>query len=107
MGMVDFFCNRHMVPGICTGTVPTFTRRLLELVEVKGNQSMVYHLQSDGQTERTNQMMEQYLRVYCDFRQDDWSQLLLLAEFVYNNAKSTSIGMSPFYATMGTTPEPL
>ena len=61
--------------------VAKFTRRLLELVEVKGNRSTAYQLQSDGQTERTNQTMEQYLRVYCDYRQDDWSQLLPLAEF--------------------------
>ena len=45
--------------------------------------------------------MEQYLSVYCDYRQDDWSQLLPLAEFVYNNAKSTSTGVSPFYANYG------
>jgi len=81
--------------------VSMFTRRLLELVEVKGNRSTAYHPQSDGQTERTNQTMEQYLRVYCDYHQDDWSQLLPLAEFVYNNAKSTSTGMSPFYANYG------
>ena len=81
--------------------VSTFTRRLLDLVEVKGNRSTAYHPQSDGQTERTNQSMEQYLRVYCDYHQDDWSQLLPLAEFVYNNAKSASTGMSPFYANYG------
>jgi len=45
--------------------------------------------------------MEQYLRVYCDYHQDNWSQLLPLAEFVYNNAKSASTGMSPFYANYG------
>ena len=81
--------------------VSTFIRRLLDLVEVKGNRSTAYHPQSDGQTERTNQSMEQYLRVYCDYHQDDWSQLLPLAEFVYNNAKSASTGMSPFYANYG------
>jgi len=62
---------------------------------------LTYHRQSDGQTERTNQTMKQYLRVYCDYRQDDWSQLLPLAEFVYNNAKSISTGMSSFYANYG------
>src|SRR5579859_8102999 len=42
-----------------------------------------------------NQMLEQYLRIYCNFHQDDWYQLLPLAEFVYNNAKNSSTGMSP------------
>jgi len=45
--------------------------------------------------------MEQHLRIYCDYHQDDWSQLLPLAEFTYNNAKSSSTGMSPFYANYG------
>jgi len=62
---------------------------------------MAYHSQSDGQMERTNQTMEQYLRVYCNYNQDDWSQLLPLAEFVYNNAKSAFMGTSPFYANYG------
>jgi len=41
--------------------------------------------------------MEQYLQIYCDYYQDDWSQLLSLAEIVYNNAKNASTGISPFY----------
>ena len=43
-------------------------------------------------------MLEQYLRIYCNFHQDDWSQLLPLAEFTYNNAKNSSTQMFPFYA---------
>jgi hypothetical protein len=78
-----------------------FTRRLLELLDVKGNRSTAYHPESDGQTERVNLTLEQYLRIYCDFHQDDWYQLLPLAEFVYNNAKNSSTGMSPFYANYG------
>lgn len=84
-----------------TQFVAKFARRLLELLDVKGNRSTAYHPQSDGQTERTNQMMEQYLRIYCDYHQDDWSQLLPLAEFAYNNAKNVSTGVSPFYANYG------
>jgi hypothetical protein len=81
--------------------VSKFTRRLLELLDVKGNRSTAYHPESDGQTERVNQTLEQYLRIYCDFHQDDWYQLLPLAEFVYNNAKSSATGMTPFYANYG------
>ena len=81
--------------------VARFTWRLLELVEVKGNRSTVYHPQSVGQTEQMNQMVEQCLRIYCDYHQDDWNQLLLLAEFVYNNTKSASTGVSQFYANYG------
>ena len=78
-----------------------FTRRLLDLCDVKGNQSTAYHPQSDGQTGRVNQVLEQYLRTFCDYRQDDWYQLLPLAEFAYNNASHASTKMSPFYANYG------
>ena len=54
-----------------------------------------YHPQSDGQTERVNQVLEQFLRMFCDYQQTDWSQLLPLAEFAYNNAKHSSTRVSP------------
>lgn len=81
--------------------ISKFTRTLLALCDIRGNRSTAFHPESDGQTERVNQTLEQYLRIYCDYHQDDWSQLLPLAEFVYNNAKNSSTGMSPFYANYG------
>jgi hypothetical protein len=56
-----------------------------------------YHPESDGQTERANQTLEQYLWIYCNYQQDNWSKLLPLAEFAYNNAPSTTTGVSPFF----------
>ena len=67
-----------------------FMRCLLQKLEIWGNRSMAYHTQSDGQTERVNQTLEQYLWIYCDYQQDDWHQLLPLAEFVYNNMQNAS-----------------
>jgi len=57
-----------------------------------------YHPEGDGQTEQVNQTLEQYLRRYCNFQQDNWSTLLLLAEFAYNNTPSETTGTSPFFA---------
>ena len=48
-----------------------------------------------------NQTVEQYLRIYCNYQQDDWSRLLPLAEFAINNAKQDSTNVSPFYANYG------
>jgi len=76
-------------------------KTLLQLLEIKGNHSTVYHPQSDGQTERTNATLEQYLRVFCNYQQDDWWKLLLLAECAYNNAQSASTKVSPFFANYG------
>ena len=67
----------------------------------KTNLSSVFHPQSDGQTERTNQTIEHFMRCFCDYQQDNWSQILAHAEFAYNNSFHSSIGMSPFLATYG------
>jgi len=60
-----------------------------------------YHPEGDGQTECTNQTLEQYFHVYCNYQQDNWSELLPLAKFVYNNTPSTTTGISPFFANKG------
>src|SRR5467141_2250493 len=60
-----------------------------------------YHPEGDGQTERMNQTLEQYLRVYCNYQQDNWSELLPLAEFTYNNTPSATTGITPFFANKG------
>ena len=81
--------------------VSHFTQHLLKRLDIQGNRSTAYHPQLDGQTERVNQTLEQYLRIYCDYQQDDWHQLLPLAEFVYNNTQNSSTRVSPFFANYG------
>ena len=76
-------------------------RALLELCDIKGNHLIVFHPESDGQMERVNQTLEKYLGIYYDYHQDDRSQLLPLAEFIYNNVKSVSTRVSPFYVNYG------
>ena len=60
-----------------------------------------HHPEGDGQTECINQVLEQYLRFYTNYQQDNWSSLLPLAEFAYNNANNESTGVSPFFANKG------
>jgi len=60
-----------------------------------------YYPEANGQAERTNQTLEQYLYVYCNYQQDNWSELLPLAEFAYNNALSATTGVFPFFANKG------
>jgi len=63
--------------------------------------STAFHPQTDGQTERQNQSLEHYLRVYCCAEQDNWVSLLPMAEFAYNNSRHASTAVSPFYAVHG------
>ena len=78
-----------------------FWSRLLELCGVKRKLSTSYHPQIDGQIERVNQILEQYLRAYCDYQQDNWCPLLSMAEFAYNNAIQASSKQTPFFANYG------
>ena len=53
--------------------------------------SIVFHSQTDEQTEQQNQTMKVYLQVYCNKTQNNWTKLLLINEFLYNNSKHTVI----------------
>ena len=46
---------------------------------------MAYHPQTDGQTEQINQEVEQYLWLFVNYQQDDWTEWLPLVEFSYND----------------------
>ena len=48
--------------------------------------------------------MEQYIRAYCNYLQDDWEGWLSLGEFAINNHASESTGVSPFFANKGYDP---
>lgn len=54
------------------------------------------HPQTDGASEVMNRMVENYIRCYCSYHQDDWDVFLPAAEFAYNSAISDDLGMSPF-----------
>ncbi|CAA9317827.1 hypothetical protein AVDCRST_MAG94-1309 [uncultured Leptolyngbya sp.] len=63
--------------------------------------STAYHPQTDGQTERMNQTLEQYLRHYINDAQNNWVQLLPVAQLAINQHRSDSTKESPFFANFG------
>jgi hypothetical protein len=58
----------------------------------------------DGQSERANQRVEQYLRIYGNEEKNDWAELLPLAQFVHNSWRNESVGATPFDLLIGHTP---
>ncbi|MCO5554394.1 hypothetical protein L7F22_007924 [Adiantum nelumboides] len=66
--------------------------------------SSAYHPQTDGQTEKVNQILEEMLRHYIQIRLNTWKEYLPLVEFAYNNSFRTAVGMTPFQAAFGHTP---
>jgi len=79
-------------------------KELNNLLEIQTKLSTAYHPQTDGQTERINQELEQYLRVFIDHRQEQWLDWLGTAEFAYNNKIHAATKTSPFKANYSQDP---
>jgi len=79
-------------------------KELYRLLGIEAVTSTAYHLQTDRQTERVNQELEQYLWLFVGERQDDWYTLLPLAEFSYNNHVHSSTQQTPFLLDTGRHP---
>jgi len=82
-----------------------FWESLCKKLGVKRTMSTAYHPQTDRQTERVNQVLGGYLRVFINYDENDWYHLLPLAEYAYNNSVTTAHDMTPFFANYGYHPQ--
>ena len=71
-------------------------QELNRMLGIKSKLLIVFHPQIDKQTERVNQELEQYLRMFIDHKQEQWPEQLGTAEFAYNNKVHSSTQTSPF-----------
>lgn len=106
---LDQVVKLHGVPEtIVSDRDPIFTsnfwRALIQAVGPKLNYSTANHPSTDGQTERVNQCLEQYLRCAVHACPSKWRQWLPMAEFWYNSSYHSSIKCSPFKALYGMEP---
>jgi len=77
------------------------TKELNRMLGIKTKLSIAFHPQTDGQTERINQELEQYLQFFIENRQKDWPEWLAAAEFAINNKVHMATKVSPFIANYG------
>ncbi|MCU1415826.1 MAG: hypothetical protein JWN80_3166, partial [Microbacteriaceae bacterium] len=112
-GLAELFIrhvfSKHGVPADIVSDrgskfTSSFWRSLSEALGIEQSLSTAFHPETDGQTERVNQVLEQYLRLYVSYDQSDWVRLLPLAEFAYNNTPHSSTTLSPFFANKGYNP---
>ena len=105
----EVVCRFGMPDGIVSDRGPVFTSDFWSAVcfhsKIKRRLSTAFHPQTDGQTERQNQVLEQYLRTFADDKQANWARLLPMAEFAYMNSWHSSIGTTPFFLGYGYHPE--
>jgi len=80
------------------------TKELNKMLGIETKLSMAYHPETDRQMERTNQELEQYLRMYVNHRQNNWAEWLAMVEFAFNNKVYTVMKMSPFQVNYGREP---
>ncbi|KID83641.1 pol polyprotein [Metarhizium guizhouense ARSEF 977] len=85
--------------------ISKFWQALMAQLGTNHKLSTAYHPQTDGQTERLNQTLEQYLRCYINYQQDDWVTWLPTAQLAYNSSISESTKQTPAYANYGFNPE--
>ena len=90
-----------IVSGRDTLITSRYRKALMRYRTIDQRMSTAYRPKSDGQTERQSSTMEQYLRAYVNFEQDDLITWLPKAEFTYNNAYNISTKMTPYFANLG------
>ena len=103
---VQYVFSKHGVPSDIVSDrgnkfTSAFWKHLNESLGIQQNLSTAYHPETDGQTERVNQVVETYLRFYINYDQNNWDEFLPLAEFAYNNATHSSTTESPFFLNKG------
>ena len=79
-------------------------KELYGALGIKGNPSTAYHPQTDGQTECVNQEVKEFLTIFVNNKQDDWSEWLLIAQFCHNNRQHSATKHSPFFLNYGQHP---
>jgi hypothetical protein len=96
----NVFRFHGLVSKIITDRGPQFTSRfwseLMSKLDTKLGLSSSYHAQTDGQTERANRTLEQYLRNYVSASHDDWDEWLTSAEYAVNSQYNASTKCSAF-----------
>ena len=106
---MDHYFKNHGIPKtIVTDRDSKFTSKFwtvfIKLLGTQHNLSSAFRPQTDGQSERTNRFIQDYLRGLVNPFQDDWDEYISLAEFAYNSRFHSTIGMSPFEANIGYKP---
>ena len=104
--IIDVVVRHHNLPdSIITNWGSLFTSKFWSLLcyflGIKQRLSIAFYPQTDGQTKRQNSIMEAYLRAVVNFEQNDWSRLLPMPKFAYNNMKNSSTGHTNFELNCG------
>ncbi|MBW0530846.1 hypothetical protein O181_070561 [Austropuccinia psidii MF-1] len=85
--------------------VSSFWTNICQQLKISRDLSTAYDPQTEGQTERVNQILEKYLWMYVSYHQDDWNTWLPVAELAYNNSDHSSTKKPLFFTVYGRDPQ--
>jgi Chromo (CHRromatin Organisation MOdifier) domain len=94
----------HVISDCDTCFISQLFQEVCWQLNVKQNLSMAYHLQTDGQSEHTNQTLEAMLHIYCNHQQNNWAQWLPILQYILNSQISATTKQIPFMTWMGYLP---
>jgi hypothetical protein len=105
----NYIVRYHGIPKIIVSDrdskfTSLFWRELWKLLGTSLNMSSSFHPETDGQTEISNKTLEQYLRSYVNYEQNNWDEFLISAEIAYNNTIQASTTFTPYYLNSGQHP---
>jgi len=96
---------RKIISDRDTRFTANVSKDICRILGIKQNISTAYHPQTDGQSERTNQSLEQYLRLFCAQDQHQWNRWLPIAQYMHNSWPSSTTKKTPFELILGYTPQ--
>lgn len=107
--LLDHVMRNYGLPKqIISDRGPQFASKVMQEIltklGVESTMSTAYHPQTDGETERVNQEVEQYLRAFCNHQQNNWVSLIPFAEFSHNIRAHAATGKAPFELLYGYVP---
>ena len=95
---------RKMISDRGTQFLSNFMKELQEMLKVQWNPSTAYHPQTDGQAERANAIVKEFLTLMIDRDKKNWADWIAIAQFSYNDKIHMSTGYSPFFMNYGLHP---
>ena len=103
---MDVVVREHGLPRVIvfdrdTKFMSSFWREVCKVMGTTLAMSSGFHPQTNGQTERTNQSIEEMLRAYVGKHQSNWDDRLGMIEFAYKNCIHSPSGFTPFYLCYG------
>src|SRR6266702_1857474 len=96
---------RRVISDRDTRLTAKLIKEWCDTLDIEQNISTAYHPQTDGQSERANQWVEQYLQMFINHQQDNWADLLPLAQYTHNSWPSATTKKTPYELILGYTPK--